>query len=118
MLMRPFISKYVKMRHDEVGKEVYNAIIKHNNPASQYVYPRPFWINNHIEIWLDKYIETVPKVQHNKPDIVIWNRSEKICYIVYVCIPLDKNIHAQEKRKIDTYTPLSVNLLRLYPEYT
>ena len=106
MLMRPFISKYVKMRHDEVGKEVYNAIIKHHIPASQYVYPRPCWINNHIEIWLDKYIETVPKVQHNKPDIVIWNRSEKICCIVYVCIPLDENIQAQQKRSKFTQ-PLS-----------
>ena len=110
-------SMYLPMRHDEVGKEVYNAIIKHHFPASQYIYPRPFWINNHIEIWWDQYIETVPKVQHNKPDIVIWSRRIK-CYIVDVCIPLDENIHAQEKRKIDTYTPLSVNLRRLYPEYT
>ena len=33
-------------------------------------------------------------------------------------LTLDENIHTQEKRKIDTYTPLSVNLFRLYPEYT
>ena len=35
-----------------------------------------------------------------------------------VCAPLDQNVHVQEKMKVDTYTPLSVNLQRLYPNYT
>ena len=106
------------MRHDEVGKEVYNACIKHHFPSSQYIYPRPIWVNKHIEIWWDMHISTVPKVKNNKPDIVIWNKSKKTCYIVDVCIPLDENVHTQEKNKLDIYTPLSVNLSRLYPDYT
>jgi hypothetical protein len=111
-------SMYLPMRHDEVGKEVYNAFIKHHFPTSQYIYPRPIWVNKHIEIWWDQHVTTVPKVKNDKPDIVIWNSAEKKCFIVDICVPLDENIHAQEKNKIDTYTPLSINLSRLYPDYT
>lgn len=49
---------------------------------------------------------------------MVWNKNEKTCFIIDVCIPLDENVHDQEKRKIDIYTPLVVNLSRLYPEYS
>ena len=39
------------------------------------------------------------------------------CFIIDVCVPLDENIHAQEKEKHDKYTQLNVALLRLYPSY-
>ena len=109
---------YLPMRHDEVGKVVYNAFIKHHFPTSLYIYPRPIWINKHIEIWWDQPVTTVPKVTNNKPDIVIWDTAEKKCFIVDICVPLDENIHAQEKSKVDIYTLLSINLSRLYPDYT
>ena len=111
-------SMYLPLRHDEVGKELYNAVIKHHFPTLPYVFPRPIWVHKHIEIWWDMHVTTVPQVKNNKPDIVIWNKTEKKCHIVDVCIPLDENVHAQEKTKIDTYTPLSINLNRLYPDYT
>ena len=111
-------SMYLPMRHDEVGKEVYNAVIKHHFPASKYMFPQPTWVNRHIEIWWDIYVETVPKTKHNKPDMVIWNKETKRCSIVDFCIPLDENVHAQEKNKLDIYQQLSINLSRLYPSYT
>ena len=40
------------------------------------------------------------------------------CKIVDICVPLDSNVHSQEKTKIDTYVPLAVGLTRLYPQYT
>ena len=110
-------SMYLPLRHDEVGKELYNAIIQHHFPTLPYIFPRPIWVHKHIEIWWDTYVTTVPQVKNNKPDIVIWNTKEKKCYVVDVCVPLDENVHTQEKTKIDTYTPLSINLHRLYPEY-
>ena len=63
-------------------------------------------------------MHTVPQVKNNKPDIVLWNKLKKTCHIIDICVPLDQNVHAQEKTKIDTYTPLSVNLRRLYPDYS
>ena len=64
------------------------------------------------------HVHTVPQVKNNKPDIVLWDKLKKTCHIIDVCVPLDQNVHVQEKTKIDTYTPLSVNLRRLYSDYT
>ena len=44
--------------------------------------------------------------------------EKKKCIVADVAVPLDENVHKQEKSKVDTYAPLIVNLLRLYPEYT
>ena len=64
------------------------------------------------------HIQTVPQIRNNKPDITLWNKTKKTCHIIDVCVPLDQNVHVQEKAKIDTYTPLSISLHRLYPDYT
>ena len=76
------------------------------------------WANQHIEIWWDTLIKTVPTVPHNKPDIVIWKKNENKRFIIDICVPLDQNIHKQEKMKIDNYTLLTIGLYRLYPNYS
>ena len=43
---------------------------------------------------------------------------KKQCTIVDICVPLDINVKNQEKMKMDTYAPLIVGLLRIYPTYT
>ena len=111
-------SMYLPFRHDEVAKELYNAVIKRHFPAQSYVFPRSIWVRQHIELWWDMHVHTVPQVKNNKPDIVLWDKLKKTCHIIDVCVPLDQNVHVQEKTKIDTYTPLSVNLRRLYSDYT
>ena len=110
-------SMYLPMRHNEVALVVYNGLIKNHFKDYPYVHPPPVWKNGHIELWWDLYVTTTPRVKHNKPDIVVWDRKSKTCSIVDVCVPLDCNVHDQEKKKIDTYSPLIVGLLRLYPEY-
>ena len=76
------------------------------------------WANQHIEMWWDTLIKTVPTVPHNKPDIVVWKKNEDKCFIIDICVPLDQNIHTQEKMKIDNYTLLTIGLYRLYPNYS
>ena len=63
-------------------------------------------------------IKTVPTVPHNKPDIVVWKKNENKCFIIDICVPLDENVHKQEKMKINNYTLLTVGLHRLYPNYS
>ena len=82
------------------------------------VLPRPVWANQDIEIWRDTLIKTVPTVPHNKPDIVVWKKNENKCFIVDMCVPLDENVHKQEKMKIDNYTLLTAGLRRSYPNYS
>ena len=111
-------SMYLPFRHDEVAKNLYNTVIKHHFPTQSYVLPPSIWVQQHIEIWWDMHIQTVPQIKNNKPDITLWNKTKKTCHIIDVCVPLDQNVHVQEKAKIDTYTPLSISLHRLYPDYT
>ena len=105
------------MRHDEVAKVIYNPIIRHHFSNNQYVTPQPVWKRGNIELWWDTHIKTAPRVRNNKPDIVVWDIHKKKCVIVDICVPLDVNVTNQEKTKVDTYAPLIVGLLRIYPRY-
>ena len=104
------------MRHDQVGKLLCNAIIRKHHKDHPYVFVRQVWTSDVLEIWWDIKIETSPSVPSTKPDIVVWNKTEKICLIIDVS--LDENIGKQEKIKIDKYTELMVYLQRLYSEYS
>ena len=106
------------VRHNEVCKLIYNALIKLHHPEQRYQIPTPIWSSESLEIWWEILIKTIPKIPHNRPDIVVWRKNEKTCYIIDICIPLDENIHRQEKEKVDRYTQLKVSLIRLYPQYT
>ena len=110
-------SMYLPMRHDEVGRVAYNAIIHHHYPEESYTLPQTVWKRTNLEIWWDTHISTTPPVKHNRPDMVVWNNQDKTCAIVDICVPLDINVHVQEKTKCDTYAPLIVGLLRHYPQY-
>ena len=55
--------------------------------------------NHLILIWYDMEIQTTPKVEKNKCDIVVWNKAEKKCTIVEITVPLDTNLHKAYKEK-------------------
>ena len=56
-------------------------------------------------------------MEHNKPDIVVWEKDNKLCKIVDICVSLDENVHTQEKRKKALYVQLAVALACMYPNY-
>ena len=58
-----------------------------------------------------------PKVEHDRPDIVLWKKKDLKCYILDVCVCLDVNIDKNIKQKLDNYLPLAAELKRLYTEY-
>ena len=111
-------SLYLPVRHDEVGKVIYNAIIHQTYPDHPYVIPSEIWASQSLELWWDKRIKVVPSVPNNKPDIVLWKKDKKVCFVIDVCVPLDQNVHAEENTKVNKYTRLIVGLQRLYPDYT
>ena len=112
-------SLYLPVRHDEVGRVLYNALIRKDNPSEEYVLPsQEVWLSNNIEIWWDTPVKTTPMVKHNRPDIVLWKKDVNKCFIIDVCIPLDENVKTKEKTKLDRYVALSVGLNRIYPTYS
>ena len=119
----PFMSAryYLPMRHDMVAKTLYKEIIKKNHPEVK----APKGINEQEyiqklgdnEYWWNLSINTAQKVQHNKPDLVIWNTKKKTCDIIEVSCPADINITKKEEEKLSTYIPLIRNLQIMHPNY-
>ena len=72
---------------------------------------------NDKEYWWDTPITTATKLKHNKPDLVIWNKTEKICIIIEFSCPADINISKKIAKNTDTYGLLIWNLQVMYPQY-
>ena len=110
-------SMYLPLRHNEVAKSLYHAILCSIDASTPFRSPESLTSLGALEIWWDMRVRTLPKVQHNKPDMIIWNRQLKECKIVEVGTPLDVNVAHVESEKFDKYMPLMLGLQRLYPEY-
>ena len=76
------------------------------------------YTDNDTELWWDMKIKTLHKLEHDRPDIVIWKKKELKCFIIDVCVCLDVNIDKNIKQKLDSYLPLAAELKRLYEQYT
>ena len=57
-------------------------------------------------------------LKHNKPDIVLWRKDVKKCFIIDIVVGLDVNVTKNCMLKHDHYFQLGVELKRLYDEYT
>ena len=83
---------YLPTRHNEVAKVIYENLISSETEVPmnsiQEVYS-----NADKEIWWDTKIKTSPTLEHNKPDIVLWLKKEKKCYIIDIKVGLDVNIN-------------------------
>jgi hypothetical protein len=113
-------SLYLPVRHDEVGKIIFNELVKEDVETTSYIVPKAgvAWNTETLEIWWDTHISTQPKTKHNKPDLVVWRKKKMQCTVIDICVPLDQNVKANEKVKKDRYLPLTVALKRLYPDYS
>ena len=110
------VSMYLPWRHNKVAYVVYQKIHpKADEGTCQPI--REFYANEDIEIWWDTKIKTLMKLEHNKPDIVVWKKKQSKCFILDVCVCLDVNIDKNIKLKLDSYLPLAAELKRLYQEY-
>ena len=70
------------------------------------------------DIHIHTYIHTHKHTHtHTHTHTYIWDMQKKKCKIIDICVPLDVNVASQEKTKVDTYAPLIVGLLRIYPTY-
>ena len=55
--------------------------------------------------------------QHNKPDLVLWNKKLNTCDVIEFSCPADVNVANKVGGKENIYGPLLRNLQLLYPEY-
>ena len=62
-------------------------------------------------------MKTLAPVQHNKPDIVMWKKEDKQCFIIDISVGLDVNVAKNFHRKCDNYLQVAAVLKRLYDKF-
>ena len=106
--MCPSISAnlYLNARHNPVAEIIYFEILKAKDIVINSKKPLNVLAHKQYEVWWDQKISTAVPVAHNKPDIVIWDTSNKTCQIIDISIPLDMNIVNKGKEKRNHYMGL------------
>ena len=67
-----------------------------------------------VEIWWDRGIHTTKQMEHNRPDIVVVDRTYKHLILVDFAVPWGRNVVRKEEEKITKYSPLALEVRRMY----
>ena len=67
-----------------------------------------------FEIWWDKAIPTSKRLDHNRPYVVVFDRSKKHWTIIDFSVPNDKNVIEKEKEKINNYKELAKEICKIH----
>ena len=78
--------------------------------------PEVYTNNEEIGIWWDVQITTNNRLPHNKPDILLWKKPDKKCYVIDIIVGLDVNITKNIKKEQDNYLLLATELKRIYSD--
>jgi len=70
--------------------------------------------NKRIKLLWDFPIQTEAKIDHNRPDIVLVENSEKKCLLIDNVCPFDTKIGKKETEKEDKYTDLKYEILKCW----
>ena len=109
-------SMYLPLQHNKVANVIYQNIEpKEEEKCRQPI--RELYSDEQIEIWWDTKIKTLTPVQHNKPDIVMWKKEDKQCFITDIYVSLDVNVTKNVNQKRDDYLPLAAEFKRLYDKF-
>ena len=103
----PYFSSnlYLNSRHNPIAKNIYEQIVmqksqKEETSLKTIKVPPPIKLLDDAEIWWDKPVTAVSKMPHNRPDIVVWDKTNKTCEVIDICVPLDVNVELREKTKM------------------
>ena len=67
--------------------------------------------NYKFKILWDFSVQTETKMDHNKPDLILLEKREKICYIVDVACQFDSRL--EKKDKVTNYTNLKFVIFKM-----
>ena len=75
---------YLYYRHDNVGKIIYEEITadEQGKVTRQCRKPPTVTHCNGKEIWYNVHLNLPNKVEHNWPDIIVWDNVNKTCTII------------------------------------
>ena len=110
---------YISARHDNVGQIIVEEVLKQENKDHQQRRrPESVIETPTKEIWWNIPVTTTNKVEYNRPDVLVWEKQNKICHVVEISIPLDFNTSNRQIVKRDKYMPLVSEMQRIYRDYS
>ena len=107
-------------RHAKVCLNIHWQLCqKYNFECNQHWYqhtPESVIENETMKIYWNFPIQVDRELEDkaNKPDIIIFNKTERHCTIVDVAIPGDHNIEQKQQKKIDKYKDLKLEISRMW----
>ena len=64
-------------------------------------------------LW-DFKIQTDQRIDHNKPDIVVFEKQSRSCTIIDIACPFDTRVNSKEREKVENYQDLKREVYRLW----
>lgn len=104
-------TKYLA-RHNNMGKVVHQLLclqkdlIQHFTPHHVYT-PKTVLENQHSKVYWDLTLITDRGVEHNRPDMVVWDKLNKTATIIDFAVPQDNNLAKTYAEKIRKYEALA-----------
>jgi hypothetical protein len=107
------------MNHDIFAKIIHmNLAAKFNllkDTQLHYIYkPESCLENDNYKLYFGRTVLTDIHIQHNRPDIIIFNKQQKQAYLLDIAVPNSHNITQTYNTKINKYLELSVAMRNLW----
>ncbi|XP_060530462.1 uncharacterized protein LOC132704469 [Cylas formicarius] len=93
-----------KIVHQEIAFNL--NLLKEKCPHYRYS-PESVLENEGFRIYWDRTIQTDRTVQHDRPDILIYDKANKVVTLVDVAIPAPNNLQKKEREKREKYIQLA-----------
>ena len=111
--------KEYKRRHDKVCLYLHWTLCRKygydaNEKWYHHVPERVLDEEGKPKILWDFAIQTDRKLDHNRPDILVYDRKTNECQIIDVAVPGDQNINTKEVEKITNYSELKIEIARMW----
>ena len=108
-------------RHDKVAAILHLDICKKNgfecgDKSYEHVVDSEKKVleNEDVNVLWDFPIQTDKKLDHKRPDITMIDRRKKVCWLIDVACPFDTRIDKKEHEKIEAYTELKYEVLKVW----
>ena len=70
--------------------------------------------NDQVNLLWDFKIQTDLHLHHNRPDIVVLEKKERVCYIIDVACPFNIQVLEKEQEKISQYQDLKIKVQNIW----
>ena len=107
-----------KGRHDKLAKVIHWDLCKKYGVkvlAKWYDHvPEKVVENDQVKILWDFNIQTDHVIQHRRPDVVLLDKTKKMCHLIDIAVPGDTRVASKEMEKIEKYQDLARELRKIW----